>query len=542
MTAEHINNKLFSIINDQEEKHTTPIVAVKVNNNLKDLQAPFDGEPKLELIDMSCTEGIIIYRRSVLFLLMTSLKELYPEADVIVEHSVNNGIYCKIIPEKLVTMENIKKLTLHMHEIIEKNVPIVKKVLHKKDALNLLKSHKQLAKIALIKSLKQDMVSIYFCGQYYDYLYGPMLPETKNLNLFAIDYYPPGIIVRTPEVSDPQTVPPKENQNKLASLLDEANNWASILRCDYVSNLNSYIKNHQAGDLIRISEALHEKKIAQIADIIVKNIDRLRVIFIAGPSSSGKTTFAQRLKIQLLVNGVRPVSLSMDDYFLDRDQTPRNEKGEYDFESFDAIDKDLLNEQIISLLAGNEVSIPKYNFITGQKGWSEKKISLRSNQPIIIEGIHGLNPDLTKSLSEDKIYKIYISALTQLGIDTHNNIPTTVARLIRRIVRDYQFRGSSALKTIRQWPDVRSGEEKNIFPYQENADIMFNSALIYELAVLKKYAYPLLEKISNEVPEYSIAKQLLDFLRFFKDIYNENDIPNNSILREFIGKSCFFNY
>nr|WP_231038501.1 nucleoside kinase [Pectinatus haikarae] len=367
-----------------------------------------------------------------------------------------------------------------------------------------------------------------------------MLPETSELKLFAIDCYLSGIVVRTPELSSPCELPPKQNQEKLSALLAEAGNWAGILHCDYVNELNSYIKNQHAGELIRISEALQEKKIAYIADIIAKSTKKRRVIFIAGPSSSGKTTFAQRLRIQLLVNGMRPVSLSMDDYFHDREHTPFTEKGEYDFESFGAIDSDLLNEQILALLAGKEIEVPKYNFITGKKEWPGRRFSLLTDQPIIIEGIHGLNPNLTKSLPEDKIYKIYISALTQLGIDSHNNIPTTVARLIRRIVRDYQFRGSSALKTIKQWPEVRAGEEKNIFPYQENADIMFNSALIYELAVLKKYAYPLLEKISDEVPEYSMSRELLNFLSFFRDIRTEDDIPNNSILREFIGRSCFF--
>ncbi|WP_182188367.1 nucleoside kinase [Pectinatus frisingensis] len=540
MTTANINAKLVDLINLEKDRHTAPITAVKINNNLKDLQTPFDGDPKLELIDMNSSDGVKIYRRSVLFLLMTSVKKLFPDASVIVEHSVNNGMYCKILPVKLVTPENIKKITLQMQSLIKENIPIIKKFWCKKDVINLFKKNGQYAKVALIESLKQDIVSIYFCDEYYDYLYGPMLPETKSLGLFAIDHYPPGIIIRTPSLSNPLAVPPQENQNKLASLLSEADDWANILRCDYVSNLNQYITTGKSGDLIRISEALHEKKIAQIADTIVNSPNHPRVIFIAGPSSSGKTTFAQRLRVQLLVNGMQPVSLSMDNYFLDRDQTPLNEKGEYDFESFTAIDKTLLIDQILSLLSGEEVEIPTYNFFSGQKEWTGNKIHLPANHPIIVEGIHGLNPNLTKSLPKDKIYKIYISALTQLGIDKHNNIPTTVARLIRRIVRDYQFRGSSALKTIKQWPDVRTGEENNIFPYQEHADIMFNSALIYELAVLKKYAYPLLEKISNEVPEYSISRQLLDFLNYFETINNEDIIPNNSILREFIGNSCFF--
>ncbi|WP_330998018.1 nucleoside kinase [Pectinatus haikarae] len=540
MSAKHINSRIRRIIDSINNNYILPITAVKINNTLKDLQSDIKDYRTLELVDMNCTEGIAIYRRSVLFLLMAALKKIEPNAEVTVEHSMNNGIYCRILPVSLVTAQNIEKLSAKMQEMIDQNLPIVKKSLRKKEAIRFFKNNKQDAKAALIKSLKQDFVSIYCCDDYYDYLYGPMLPETSELKLFAIDCYLSGIVVRTPELSSPCELPPKQNQEKLSALLAEAGNWAGILHCDYVNELNSYIKNQHAGELIRISEALQEKKIAYIADIIAKSTKKRRVIFIAGPSSSGKTTFAQRLRIQLLVNGMRPVSLSMDDYFHDREHTPFTEKGEYDFESFGAIDSDLLNEQILALLAGKEIEVPKYNFITGKKEWPGRRFSLLTDQPIIIEGIHGLNPNLTKSLPEDKIYKIYISALTQLGIDSHNNIPTTVARLIRRIVRDYQFRGSSALKTIKQWPEVRAGEEKNIFPYQENADIMFNSALIYELAVLKKYAYPLLEKISDEVPEYSMSRELLNFLSFFRDIRTEDDIPNNSILREFIGRSCFF--
>lgn len=540
MSTEHINSKVRHMLAKTDEAYVRPITALKIDNTLKDLQTDVKDYKTLELVGMNSTEGVVIYRRSVLFLLMAAMQEISPEAEVIVEHSVNNGIYCKILPESLVTADNIEKLSAKMRSLIAADLPIVKQSLNKKDAVCLFHKNKQNAKADLIKSLKQDRVSIYSCINYYDYLYGPMLPKTGELGLFAIDFYHPGIVVRTPELPFPSELPPEEKQEKLSALLTEADHWANILHCDYVNELNNYIKNHHAGELIRISEALQEKKIAYIADMITQSTSKRRVIFIAGPSSSGKTTFAQRLRIQLLVNGLRPVSLSMDDYFLDREFTPFTEKGEYDFEAFEAIDSKPLNKQILDLLAGKEITMPKYNFITGKKEWSGRKLLLLPDQPVIIEGIHGLNPNLTKALPEDKIYKIYISALTQLGIDSHNNIPTTVARLIRRIVRDYQFRGSSALKTIKQWSEVRAGEEKNIFPYQENADIMFNSALIYELAVLKKYAYPLLEKISDEIPEHSTSRQLLDFLNFFQDISNEDDIPNNSILREFIGKSCFF--
>lgn len=539
MPNENIDPIIKELIAKKKNNYILPITALKINNTLKDLQTEVKDYNCLELVDMSCTEGIIIYRRTALFILMSALSELDIDADIIVEHSMNNGIYCRFVPTSAGTVKNINKLRKKMQAFIDMDLPISKRSLCKKDAVKLFTDRKQLAKAALIDNLQQDMVSIYCCKNYCDYLYAPMLPHTGEVRLFAIDHYPPGIVMRTPTLKNPHQLPPKKKQEKLSTLLAEADRWAGILHCDYVNDLNNYNKQQRIGELICISEALQEKKIASIADEIA-NADDCRVIFIAGPSSSGKTTFAQRLRIQLLVNGLHPVSISMDDYFLDREYSPLNEKGEYDFEAFAALDIDLLDKQILQLVQGKEVIIPKYNFITGKKEWSGKKRSLQPGQPIIIEGIHGLNPNLTNPLPQDKIYKIYISALTQLGIDGHNNISTTGARLIRRIVRDYQFRGSSALKTIKQWPGVRRGEEKNIFPYQENADIMFNSALIYELAVLKKYAYPLLKKISNNVPEYSLSRQLMDFLSFFMDIENEDDIPNNSILREFIGKSCFF--
>lgn len=539
MCDKYIPQEVFRLIEKESKNCLLPITAIKIDNTLKDLQTQPGNCKSLQLVDMSSSEGTIIYRRSVLFLLMTSLQELFPDAAATVEYSMNNGIYCRILPESLVTEENIKNLSAKMRKLTAADIPIIKHALPRKKAVQLFLDRKQKAKADLINSLEQPLVSVYTCRDYCDYLYGPMLACTGQIKLFAIDHYAPGIVVRTPDLAHPQSLPRKEKQKKLSVLLAEADRWSKILHCDYVSNLNDYIKNNHADELIRISEALQEKKIANIADDIASNKD-CRVIFIAGPSSSGKTTFAQRLRVQLLVNGLRPVSLSMDNYFLDREHTPLTDKGEYDFETFEALDIKLLSKQIKDLIDGKGISVPRYNFVTGHKEWSGQKLSLLPDQPIIIEGIHGLNPNLTKSLPKDKIYKIYVSALTQLGIDSHNNIPTTMARLIRRIVRDYQFRGSSALKTIRQWPDVRAGEGKNIFPYQENADIMFNSALIYELAVLKKYAYPLLEKISEDIPEHSIARQLLDFLTFFRDIPGEEAIPNNSILREFIGKSCFF--
>ncbi len=527
---------LIDLAKREQKNRKTLITAVNINNVLRDLQTEISDTDKIEFIDMTQEDGIQSYQRSVLFIMMAAANSLFPDKEVVVEHSVNNGIYCELLPKGDLTADDVQRLEAKMREIIAAKKNIIKYTLPREEAIDLFKESQQIEKSKLIASLKQDRVSLYYCGGYYDYLYGPMLYNTENLGKFALDFYTPGLILRMPLKSNPNEVPKAVKQRKLSMILAEADRWADILECNYVTNLNEYINDGKIGELIRISEALHEKKIAQIADHIVEDIEHLRLILIAGPSSSGKTTFAQRLRIQLLVNGIKPISISLDDYFLDRELTPCNEKGEYDFEALEALDLKLFNEHMISLLNGEEVEVPVYNFTTGYREWHNHRVKIAKNQPIIIEGIHGLNEKLTQSVPSDKKYKIYISALTQLAIDGHNRIPTTAARLIRRIVRDNQFRGSAALKTLKQWPEVRAGENKNIFPYQENADIMFNSALIYELSVLKKYAKPLLYKIDKNLPEYSISRRLIDFLDYFEDIYNENDVPNNSILREFIGR------
>lgn len=535
-----MERSLIELAQKEQSAHKSLITAVKINNMVKDLQTKITDTDKIEFIDMSESDGVQAYQRSVLFIMMAAVNLLFPDKDVVVEHSVNNGIYCELLSKGDLTEEKVRLIEAKMRELVAKKRDIVKYTLPREDAVALFQEAQQVEKAKLIESLKQKNVSLYYCGGYYDYLYGAMVYNTELLGKFAIDFYNPGLIVRTPLMSNPNEVPPAMKQRKLSMILSEADRWAQILQCNYVFNLNNYISSNKIGELIRISEALHEKKIAQIADHIAMDSENLRLILIAGPSSSGKTTFAQRLRIQLLVNGVNPISISLDDYFLNREQTPKDEHGKLDYESLYALDLDLFNQDMVDLLSGKEVDLPTYNFVTGSREWHNRKVKLEANQPIIIEGIHGLNPKLTQNIAEKNKFKIYISALTQLAIDGHNRIPTTSARLIRRIVRDNQFRGANALKTIRQWPDVRRGEDKNIFPYQENADVMFNSALIYELSVLKKYARPLLTQIHEDIAEYHIAKRLVDFLDYFDDITDESDIPNTSILREFIGKSAFF--
>ena len=531
---------LLELAQEVQKKGEPLIVAARVDNVLRDLQTPVGDFHTIELVDTRSEFGRRIYRRSVVFLLIMAVRELYSETEVVVQFTAHKGLYCAIQSPFDVTESVVLELEQRMREIVAENRPIVKKRLQREEVVQLFKKSEQIEKANLVMSLEAEKASLYYCGEFYDYLFGPMVSATGVLDKFALDAMPGGVLLRTPEPSAPEIVPAFKEQPKFGSILMEAERWASVLHCDYVSDLNRYIRRGEVADIIHVSEALHEKKIAEIADHIASNIKELRLILIAGPSSSGKTSFAQRLRIQLRVNGIEPVSISLDDYFRNWEDTPRTKEGAYDFENIGALDVELFNDHLVRLLNGEEVILPHYNFLTGKREAGSEHLSIAPTSPLIVEGIHGLNEALTASVPRGKKFKIYISALTQLNIDAHNRIPTTDARLLRRMVRDYQFRGAYALKTLRQWPDVRAGEEKNIFPFQEEADAMFNSALIYELAVLKRYAVPLLEMVPRDVPEYTKANRLLDFCRCFSDITEEYDIPNNSLLREFIGKSIFF--
>lgn len=531
---------LLELVQEVQQEEDPLIVAARVDNVLRDLQSPVGDFHVIECVDTQSEFGQRIYQRSVVFLLIMAVQELYPTAEVVVQFAAHKGLYCAIQSHLGMTESMVREIDRRMRDIVVEDRPIVKKRLQRDEVVQLFKKSEQIEKANLVMSLEAETASIYYCGEFYDYLFGPMVSTTGVLNKFALDAMPGGVLLRTPEASDPEIVPAFRAQPKFGSILMEAERWANILRCDYVPDLNRYIRRGGIADIIHVSEALHEKKIAEIADYIGSNIEKLRLILIAGPSSSGKTSFAQRLRIQLRVNGIEPVSISLDDYFRNWEDTPRTKEGAYDFENIGALDVELFNDHLVRLLNGEEVILPHYNFVTGKREEGTEHLSVAPTAPLIVEGIHGLNEALTAAVPRSKKYKIYISALTQLNIDAHNRIPTTDARLLRRMVRDYQFRGAYALKTLRQWPDVRAGEEKNIFPFQEDADAMFNSALIYELAVLKRYAVPLLEMVPRDVPEYTKANRLLDFCRCFSDITEEYDIPNNSLLREFIGKSIFF--
>jgi uridine kinase len=530
---------LLSMAKDFQPSFTTTVVAAKVNNDLKDLQSAVQTDCAVDFVDLATDPGIKVYQRSLTFIMIAAANEVFPRGEVTVEHSLSKGLYCELHIDREITADDIDKIKQKMVDLVKADIPIERRSYPLAEAIQLFEAAGRLEKVKLLRQLKREKVSIYYCGEIYDYFYGTMVPRTSYLNLFDLTFYKPGFILRFPEKERPAELPEMVEQPKLARIFHEAEQWARILNCDYVASLNEHVEKGNAPDIIRVAEALHEKKIAQIADFISEHRKEVRMILVAGPSSSGKTTFAQRLNIQLRVNGVRPVPISLDDYFVDRTHTPRDEYGNYDFETIEAIDLDLFNEHLSALLTGAEVEIPSYNFTTGQREYNGHMIHINKEQPLIIEGIHGLNERLTRAIAREHKVKIYISALTQLSIDSHNRIPTTDTRLIRRMVRDSQFRAHDALATLRLWASVRRGEDRNIFPFQEEADIMFNSALIYELGILKKYAEPLLEQVKLDQPEYSEARRLLNFLAYFENIPDE-DVPPNSILREFIGNCCFY--
>jgi uridine kinase len=526
-----------------QEKGNDIIVAAVVDGVMKNLGETVDEEKQPVWVRLSSAEGERIYRRSVLFLAIVALRELYgaANAELIVRASLNGSLYCDLeIPGGL-TDGAVSAIEVQMRAIVAEDREIGRRVMPKDEAVRFFKEARRIPKANLLSALPDQEIVLSTCGEQCDDLYGVMLDRTGELGRFDLMRAKTGVLLRTPRGGNGLELSKPIEQPKFAQTLRESKHWAKILQCEYLPDLNRCIQYGQTGNLIRVSEALHEKKIAEIADQITAGIKKARLVMIAGPSSSGKTSFAQRLKVQLRVNGLMPVSISLDDYFVNRVETPLTPEGAYDYESLHALNVDLFNKDLVALMQGKEVVLPRYDFVTGERNdGAGPRLSIAPEQPIIVEGIHGLNEELTHAVPRDEKFKIYVSALTQLNIDMHNRIPTTDARFVRRLVRDYQFRASSALKTLRQWPDVRKGEDKNIFPYQEDADAVFNSALIYELAVLRKYALPLLQAVRPEEVGHAAAQEILRFLSLFGNIDDESDIPNNSILREFIGKSCFF--
>jgi uridine kinase len=516
-----------------------PIVGALVNNMICDLWEFAKDKSKIQFIDWSHPDGSRMLIRGIKMVLIKAARDMYPDKGIKVLHSLSKGLYCRWDDEVPMKKEEIRKIEKRMREIIRENHKFERRSITKEEAMRIFEEENLMDKVKLVKFRRKKTMKVYTLDGYTDSFFGRLPPSTGMLGKFELKYYSPGLILRYPSVMCPENIPVFVHERKLAQVYSEYKKWADIMEVSDVASLNEVIASGEINDLIRVMEALHEKKIAQVADLINNNRENLKIILIAGPSSSGKTTFAQRLRVQLRVNGLRPITLSLDDYFLEKDRTPRDENGDYDFDHVDAIDISLFNEHLQWMMEGQEVITPRYDFLTGKRISNHRNIKLSSKDILIVEGIHGLNERLTESIPSENKYKVYVSALTMLNLDNHNRIPTTDTRIIRRIVRDSRFRNHTASDTIKQWQMVRRGEERFIFPFQEEADIMFNSALIYELAALKGFVEPLLREITPDDPAYAEARRLLSFTDNFIGI-GTDEIPPNSILREFIGATCFF--
>lgn len=528
--------KLEDISNDFQSSKKNIVLAL-VNNEVKELTSIIEDNCEIKFLDLKTTNGQKVYKRSLSFLFIKAMHDVLNEAKVELCHTLSKGQYCLISNTIRFNKDIVKKINEKMIEIVNMDMPFTKNRLSRKEAIELFKKINREDKVSLFKNIDKDFVNIYELDGYRDYFYGYLVPSTRYLKNFSLVYENDGVVLMLPRKENPDELEKYRYQPKLLKVFQETKDWSKIMGVHLVGDLNELIAKEEYPELIRTVEALHETKIAKIAEIIANHPTKRRVILIAGPSSSGKTSFSKRLAIQLKVNGLKPVAISLDDYFVEREKTPIDEHGEYDFESINSLDMKLFNEDLNKLLKGEEVELPFYNFKRGKREYNGHKLRIDKDQPLILEGIHGLNPLLTSTIPDEIKFKIYVSPLTQLNLDNHNRISTTDSRLLRRIVRDNQFRGHGAQNTIKMWESVRRGEEKNIFPYQEEADAMFNSTLIYEISVLKKYAVPLLSTITKNEEGYIEANRLLKFIQYFKTIDEELDIPSTSILREFIGGS-----
>lgn len=516
-------------------------VSAKVNNKVESLDFRVYYNKDIEFLDITSSSGMRTYVRSLFFILVKAVEELYPQGSISLEHPISKGYFCKLHIDRTIGLDDVQRIKQKMQEIIAADIPYTRTESHTEEVVRLFEKRGMMDKARLLDTYGQLYSYYYQLGDTVDCYYSSLVPSTGYIRLFDIVKYYDGLLLRIPSRENPTKLEEVVKQEKMLEVFQEYHRWNQILGISTVGDLNVACNEGHATNLINVSEALQEKKIAQIADEIThrdQDGKRVKLVLISGPSSSGKTTFSKRLSIQLMTNGLKPYPISLDDYFVNRNDTPLDENGKHDFESLYAVDLPFFEEQLSTLLNGGEVELPRYNFTTGKREMSGKKLRIDEHMILIIEGIHALNPALTPHIPNENKYKVYVSALTTILLDNHNYIPTTDNRLLRRIIRDYKYRNYSAEETIARWPSVREGEEKWIFPYQENADAMFNSALLFELAVLKDYVEPVLRKVPNRCPEYSEAHRLLRFLNYFVSV-QDKELPPTSLLREFLGGSSF---
>ena len=512
-------------------------ISARVNNKIEGMHYRVYNCKDVEFLSLRHPSALRAYTRSLFFVLCKAVHDLYGTGHVVINVPVSNGYHCDLHIGHQVTDADVAAIRKRMQEIVAAAIPIHRHQATTEDAIRMFREMGTVSKVKLLEGLGSLYTTYYEIDGYVDYYYGSMLTNTGQLTLFGVEPYFGGILLRVPSPQDPSRLGELVRQDKMFDIFMEHHHWQNILGISTIGDLNKAVEEGKSNGLIQLSEALQEKKIAQIADEIAKR-KNVKMVLIAGPSSSGKTTTCKRLSVQLAVNGIHPIGISLDDYFVNREQTPRDETGDYDYEHLHALNIPLLNEQMNALFRGEEVELPRYNFQMGRSEKSGRRLRLQGNEVLVLEGIHALNPELTASIPNDQIFRVYASALTTILLDTHNYIPTTDNRLLRRIVRDYKYRGVSACDTIRRWPSVRRGENRWIFPYQENADAMFNSAMLFELAVLKNQALPLLEQVPENCEEYAEAYRLMKFLRYIHTI-KEDQIPPTSLLREFLGGSSF---
>lgn len=533
-----LGTSLAQIANKEELGLKHPVLGALVNNKIKELTYILYKPKTIQFFDVTHPDGMRMYQRSLSFVLIKAVHDLYPKHKVSIEHSVSKGFYCEISGIRDISIDKVFAIGNRMREIIALDLPFIRKELPTNEALELFRQHGYLDKVTLLQTRPQMYTSVYFLNDLIDYFYGFLVPSTQCLPVFDLNKYYEGMLLMFPQRHNPLEVDDLITQNKMFDIFQENKDWGEILGVSTIGQLNNFTLQGKVGDIIKISEALHEKKVGQIADKIYSHRSKIKIVLISGPSSSGKTTFCKRLDVQLKVLGMKPVLISLDNYFVDREHTPRDEKGDYDFEALEALDVDLFNQHLLGLLEGKEVEIPRFSFETGKRFYNGDLLKIEDKTIILIEGIHGLNPKLTSKIKAENKFKIYVSALTSISFDSHNRVPTTDNRLIRRMVRDFRYRKYSALNTLKRWDSVRRGEDKNIFPFQEEADIMFNSALLFELGVLKPFAEPLLKEIHPIHPEYAEATRLLKFFSFITPI-PLTEVPPTSLIREFLGGSSF---